>query len=70
MKNKQLTKLVDEIINTPRMIVVKGNVGGNSIEVFTQTPYDDRGSIVYQNAKDRDNDFDALQELVKTSRVN
>ncbi len=65
MKNTELTKLVKEIISNPNITVEKGSVGGNSIEVYIKKPYDDKGSLIYKNALDRDNDFDELKLLRK-----
>jgi hypothetical protein len=68
MKNKELTKLVKEILTTPNITVEKGTVGGASIEVFVKTPYEDKGSLLYKNDQDRDNDFDELQTILKTAK--
>ncbi len=68
MKNKELTKLVNEILTTPNITVEKGTVGGASIEVFVKTPYEDKGSIIYKNTQDRDSDFAELQTILKTAK--
>lgn len=64
MKNEVLVADTKKIINTPKVNITKGTVGGLSIEVNVQEPvYEDIGSYIYKNEVDRDADFDKLTKL-------
>jgi len=68
MNNVELKKSVNKIVSNPNFTVAKGTVGGTSIEVFVETPYEDFGSFIYKNEQDRDKDFDALQVLIEQAK--
>jgi hypothetical protein len=61
MKNTELIKLVEVILSNQNITVEKGSVGGDSIEVYIKTPFEDMGSIIYRNTQDRDSDWDELK---------
>lgn len=64
MKNEVLVADTKKIINTPKVNITKGTVGGLSIEVNVQEPvYEDIGSYIYKNEVDRDADFDKITKL-------
>ena len=64
MKNTVLIADTKKIIDNPKAVISKGNVGGNSIEVNIQDPvFEDIGSYIYKNELDRNTDFDKLIQL-------
>lgn len=69
MKNNQLKNAVKTIVADPNLVVAKGIIGGQSIEVFYDEPYADFGSFVYKTVEDRDADFAELEKIIIESKT-
>ena len=65
MKNGTLNYDLKGILANPKVIITKGDVSGNSIEICVNEPsYIDLGSFTYYGrVNDRDSDFNELIKL-------
>lgn len=66
MKNQSLKRSLDEILKDPQNVIVrKGSISGNSIEVEFQNTTENQSFCYYNNEKDRDTDIENVVSLLK-----
>ena len=65
MINNILHNKIGEIIKIPNIIITKGKIGGQSIEIYIEEPkYEDIGSFIYNTEEERDLDYNELTSLL------
>lgn len=66
MKNVSLKRSLDEILQNPQNVVVKkGTISGNSIEIEYQNSNENQSFCYYNNENDRDADLNNVINLLK-----
>lgn len=65
--NIVLQKDLNDIIkNIASIEISRGDVSGNSIEIFEKETKSESSYVYYDNSADRDNDYELLLELIES----